>query len=70
MRYLEVARKLRKLGCEEIRRRGGGSHRKWHNPGTGDFVPVPDWGSKDLKMGTLRHIVRQLGLDWYAFQSS
>jgi len=31
---------------------------------------VPDWGGKELKMGTLRHIVRQLGLDWEAFKQS
>jgi predicted RNA binding protein YcfA (HicA-like mRNA interferase family) len=67
MKYREVARKLRALGCEELPRRGGTSHRKWHNPVTGRIAPVPDWGSKDLKMGTLRHIVRQLGLDWETF---
>jgi mRNA interferase HicA len=70
MRYREVAQKLRRLGCEEIRRRGGGSHRKWHNPATGGFAPVPDWGSKDLKTGTLRHIVRLLGLDWEEFKQA
>jgi predicted RNA binding protein YcfA (HicA-like mRNA interferase family) len=31
MNYREVAKKLSKLGCEEIPRRGGGSHRKWFN---------------------------------------
>lgn len=67
MKYREVARKLRVLGCEELPRRGGTSHRKWHNPATGRIAPVPDWGSKDLKIGTLRHIVRQLGLDWETF---
>jgi mRNA interferase HicA len=67
MKYREVARKLRVLGCEELPRRGGTSHRKWHNPATGHIAPVPDWGSKDLKIGTLRHIVRQLGLDWETF---
>ncbi|MBC7250288.1 MAG: type II toxin-antitoxin system HicA family toxin [Anaerolineae bacterium] len=67
MKYREVARKLRKLGCEEIPRRGGGSHRKWHNPASGGFAPIPDWGSKDLKIGTLRHIVQLLDLDWEEF---
>lgn len=46
MKYQEVAAKLRKLGCQEIPRRGGGSHRKWHNPATGSVAPVSDWGSK------------------------
>jgi predicted RNA binding protein YcfA (HicA-like mRNA interferase family) len=70
VRYRDVARKLRKLGCEELARRGKGSHRKWHNPTTGGFAPVPDWGHKDLKMGTLRHIVRLLDLDWEEFKDA
>jgi mRNA interferase HicA len=28
---------------------------------------LPDWGAKDLKPGTLRAIIRQLGLDWQDF---
>ena len=70
MKYREIAKKLRALGCEELPRRGSGSHRKWHNPVTGKIAPIPDWGSKDLKMGTLRHIVRQLGLDWEGFKDA
>ena len=68
MKYREVARKLRTLGCEELPRKGTGSHHKWHNPATGGFTPVPDWGDKDLKTGTVRHIVRLLGLDWEDFK--
>jgi predicted RNA binding protein YcfA (HicA-like mRNA interferase family) len=41
-----------------------GSHWKWHNPASGEIRPFPGWGKKDLKMGTLRHFIRQLGLDW------
>jgi predicted RNA binding protein YcfA (HicA-like mRNA interferase family) len=70
MKYSEAARKLRKLGCEELARRGSGSHRKWHNPTTGQIAPLPDWGSKDLKLGTLRAVVRQLGLDWDTFNKA
>jgi len=68
MKYREVARKLQVLGCEELPRRTGGSHRKWHNPLTGRIAPVPDWRNKDLKVGTLRAIVKQLGLDWEQFR--
>ncbi len=67
MKYREVIEKLHKLGCEEIPRRSGGSHRKWRNPATGEIRPLPDWGNKDLKMGTLRQFIRQLGLDWDEF---
>ena len=67
MNYREVTKRLRKLGCQEIPRRSGGSHRKWHNPTSGSIIPIPDWGVKDLKIGTLRHIIRQLDLDWEEF---
>jgi len=70
MKYREVVRRLQALGCEELPRRTGGSHRKWHNPATGRIAPVPDWGNKDLKAGTLRAIVKQLGLAWDDFQHS
>ena len=42
--YREVARKLRALGCQERKRRGRGSHRKWFNPNTQQGTVVPDWG--------------------------
>lgn len=67
MKYRGVAGKLASLGCEELPRRGGGSHRKWFNPGTQRIAVVPDWGSKDLKLGTVRAAVRQLGIDWQDF---
>lgn len=69
MKYREVAARLRSLGCEEIPRKGGGSHRKWVNPAAGAAAVLPDWGAKDLKLGTIRAAVRQLGLDWEQFQS-
>lgn len=70
MRYKEVARKLRNLGCEEKPRQGGGSHRKWFNPTTQSGTVVPDWGSKDMKGGTIRAAVSQLGLNWKDFDEA
>ncbi len=70
MRYREAARKLANLGCYEIPRRGGGSHRRWFNPGTQKDAVLPDWGSRDLKTGTLRSAIRQLDLDWEQFQKA
>ena len=67
MTYRQVQRKLRRLGCDEIPRRGGGSHRKWVNLATGAGTVVPDWGSADLPLGTVRAAVRQLGLSWDDF---
>ena len=70
MRYREVARKLATLGCYEVPRKGGGSHRKWVTASNNRSTVIPDWGGKDLKLGTVRAAVRQLGLDWNAFQSA
>ncbi|MBW4572333.1 MAG: type II toxin-antitoxin system HicA family toxin [Tolypothrix carrinoi HA7290-LM1] len=64
MKYRDVTRKLKALGCEELPRRGGGSHRKWFNPEMQNVTSLPDWGSRDLKLGTIRAAVRQLGIDW------
>ena len=57
------------MGCLETDRRGKGSHRLWTNPASGKGAIIPDWGRKDLKIGTLRNAVRQLGLDWQEFKS-
>jgi mRNA interferase HicA len=70
MTYREVARKLSALGCHELPRTGGGSHRKWHNPATNRSTVLPDWGSRDLKTGTVRGAVRQLGIDGSDFDGA
>jgi predicted RNA binding protein YcfA (HicA-like mRNA interferase family) len=70
MKYREVARKLKALGCHELPRKGGGSHRKWHSPAALRTTVIPDWGSRELKIGTVRAAVRQLGLDWGEFQNA
>lgn len=61
MRYRELAKRLKKLGCEEYRSTKS-SHRVWLNPKNGNKAIVPYWGSKDLKPGTVRGVVRQLGI--------
>ena len=63
MKYRELAEKLRAIGCQEIERRGGGSHRKWFNPVTNRGTTIPDRGQKDLKTGTISVACRQLGID-------
>lgn len=70
MKYREAARKLQALGCQELPRRGDGSHRKWLNPVTGKGTTLPDWGPKDLKIGTLRAAVRQLSIEWEDFEKA
>jgi predicted RNA binding protein YcfA (HicA-like mRNA interferase family) len=70
MIYREVVRKLKKLGCTELPRTGGGSHRKWLNPVNERITIVPDWGGRDLKLGTIRAAVRQLGIEWDEFRGT
>ena len=70
MIYREAARKLARLGCREIPRSGG-----WRSPEMAQSrnqcsTVLPDHGGKDLKFGTLRAAVRQLGLDWTAFEQA
>jgi mRNA interferase HicA len=57
MNYRELTKKLKSLGCKEIPRRSGGSHRKWFNPTTEKGTTIPDWGQKDLKAGRLQQCV-------------
>ncbi len=70
MTYRDVSRKLVALGCAELPRRGGGSHRKWFNPVTQRATVVPDWGGRELKLGTVRAVVRQIGIAWEQFQGA
>ncbi|MBI4963641.1 MAG: type II toxin-antitoxin system HicA family toxin [Desulfomonile tiedjei] len=67
MTYRHVTLKLIALGCTELPRRGGGSHRKWLNPQTQRAAILPDWGNRDLKIGTVRTAIRQLGIEWDEF---
>jgi len=68
MNYRELTRRLQVLGCQEIPRRAGGSHRKWFNPTSGKGTVVPDWGNRDLKKGTIRGVLKQLGIDINDFE--
>ncbi len=61
---------MKELGCIELANKRKGSHRNWYNPKAKMVVPVPmpDWGSKDLKSETIRGIVKGLELDWEEFK--
>jgi mRNA interferase HicA len=39
-------------------------------PQTGQATILPDWGSRDLKTGTLHGAVRQLGIEWSDFENA
>jgi predicted RNA binding protein YcfA (HicA-like mRNA interferase family) len=51
MNCKDLTRKLRVLGCHEISKFPSGR-------GTS----VPDWGNRDLKEGTIKGILRRLGI--------
>ena len=70
MKYSEIARKLKKLGCDEIPRRGKGSHRKWINKAAAKGTVIPYHAAKDLKTKTVKGIVAQLGFDWEEFKKT
>ena len=62
MKHRELARKLRRLGCE-FDRQGRGSHEFWVNLANDEETTIPNWGNKDLKPGTIAAILRDLGID-------
>ncbi len=57
----EVIRKLRQLGYQGPS--PGGKHSFMWHPQTGQRITIPTHGKRDLKIGTLRAIVRQAGVD-------
>ena len=69
MTYRELTRKLKSLGCE-FDRQSRGSHEIWRNPATGNRTTIPNWGGRDLRLGTIRAIMRDLELDKAAFDQA
>jgi predicted RNA binding protein YcfA (HicA-like mRNA interferase family) len=66
MRYSELARQLRKLGCE-LYRQGAGSHEVWWNPHTKRRTVIARHPSREIPKGTLNGILRDLGIEPDAF---
>jgi predicted RNA binding protein YcfA (HicA-like mRNA interferase family) len=62
MKYRELTKKLRKLGCEFVRQ-APGSHEIWWNPANHRFISIPRHKGKDLPKGTVRAILRHLGIE-------
>ena len=57
----EVTRRLRELGLR-LYRQGKGSHQLWVRDADGLVVPVPHHKGKPIRKGTIRAIIRELGL--------
>jgi mRNA interferase HicA len=43
---------------------------QWYNPAMRQGTTIPDWGAKDLKVGTVHAAVGQLGLTWKDFEEA
>lgn len=69
MRYNELRRKLRRLGYEPLRQ-AGGSHEIWWMPATEWRTVVPNHASREIPNGTLRAILRDLGLTMHDLNQS
>jgi len=61
LNYQQLTRKLRSLDCV-FDRQAKGDHEIWLNVRTGTRTTIPNWGSKDLKPGTISKIIRDLGI--------
>jgi predicted RNA binding protein YcfA (HicA-like mRNA interferase family) len=61
----DVIRKLRKLGF--IGPFPGGKHSRMVHPQTGQIIPIPVHQGRDVSVGLIREIIRELGIsreDW------
>ncbi len=63
--YKELTARLKKYGFR-FYRQGKGSHELWVRDDDGKVVPVPRT-NKDIKKGTVRAIIRQIGVDFEEF---
>ncbi len=61
MSYREVTRRLQKLGFR-FYRQGKGSHELWVRDSDGRVVPVPHYRGKRIRKGTIRAIIREVGV--------
>jgi predicted RNA binding protein YcfA (HicA-like mRNA interferase family) len=61
LKYSELTRKLRRLGVE-FYRQAKGSHEKWWWPERGLQTTIPNHPGKEIASGTLRKILKDLGL--------
>jgi predicted RNA binding protein YcfA (HicA-like mRNA interferase family) len=61
MKYHELERKLRKIGCYPIGEQESG-HPLWHSPITGNDFTMSNHHSREVATGTLLNIMKLAGL--------
>ena len=62
MNAKEVIAKLKADGWQQVRQKG--SHRQFQHPSKAGTVSVPDHGGKSLKIGVLKSIEKQSGVQF------
>lgn len=60
MRYSELEKELKKLGCSIVRQ--GANHTIWYSPVTNKMFPVSRHKTEEIPAGTLKSIKRDAGL--------
>ncbi|MBM3210624.1 type II toxin-antitoxin system HicA family toxin [Candidatus Poribacteria bacterium] len=59
--YRKVIRRLRRLDFR-FYRQGKGSHELWVRDSDGLVVPIPHYRGKSIRKGTVRAIIREVGV--------
>jgi predicted RNA binding protein YcfA (HicA-like mRNA interferase family) len=67
MRYRELTKRLRELGCEYLRD-APGLHELGRNPQTGDTTIIARHEGREIPTGTFHSILRDLGISYQDFQ--
>lgn len=61
VKYNELERQLKKAGCKLVD--DGGRHPTWFSPKTGKYFQTSHHKSEEVKLGTLKSIKRDAGID-------
>lgn len=62
MKYNELHRLLREIGCYPLKGKQIAGHPAWFSPLTGRIFPTSNHGGEDVRKGTLKNILRDSGL--------
>jgi len=62
MRYTELIKKLKKIGCMHTGTQQAG-HPLWYSPITGKTFQLSNHSSQEVATGTLRKIMKDAGLE-------
>jgi predicted RNA binding protein YcfA (HicA-like mRNA interferase family) len=66
LNYQELTARLKKFGFR-FYRQGKGSHELWVRDSDGKAVPVPHYRGKNIKKGTVRAIINEIGVSLQEF---